>query len=188
MTACCISTNRCSNHATGHGRITISVPVDLRKFGRPSQRFGLCNLTGNYWCSITTNKDETFDDTLRKVVRQMQAQKNSTACLKAPMLFHIMYHTLPYALVRRIFYKASPIPIISYTNIGVVDDQQLRLGSHTAQNALISTAIKHAPYFHLTVCSYRGTCILSSSLYGTEDDKKLIRKFFNGMINELSAL
>ena len=172
--------------ATGCKAIAIPCPVDLRKFGAEKQRFGLCNLTGNYWCSAEIPDNETFEDTLEKVSAQMQAQKNSTACLKAPMLFQIMYRMLPFRVVRNLFHKVSPPPVISFTNVGILDYKKLCLGSHTAEDAFISTAIKKAPYFQLTVSSCRGHCVLSSSQYGTENDGVFISGFLDEIIRELT--
>ena len=118
----------------------------------------------------------------------MQAQKESYACLKGPMLYHMMFHILPFGTVRKLFYKISPVPVTSYTNLGIIDDEKLRFSSLTVENAFISTAVKHVPYFQLSVSTYGGCCTLTSSLYATEEDRKNVEDFLSQVENELNSL
>lgn len=179
---------RALSRATGRRKITIPCPVDLRRFKRADQRCGICNLTGNYICTAEIFPGETFDDTLRKVSDQMRLQKAGFTCLKGPMLYHMMFHMLPFETIRKLFYKVSPVPVTSYTNLGVIDDAKLRFGSSAVEGAFISTAVKKAPYFQLSVSTCRGCCTLTSSLYGAEDDRKWISGFLNAMKSELEGL
>jgi len=176
---------RALRRETGCGTITVPCPVDLRKYRRENQRCGICNLTGNYWCTVEIPAGEAFGDTLRKVSDQMQAQKTSGECLKEPMQFHILYHTLPFKTVRKIFYRVSSIPVTSYTNLGVLDERRLRFGENIVDDAFISTAVKKVPYFQLSISTYKGRCTLTSSMFGTEEDRTVINGVFNRIINEL---
>lgn len=176
---------RALHRVTGCNKITVPCPVDLRKYRKADQRCGICNLTGNYICSVEIPPDATFDDTLRKVSIQMQNQKSSSVCLKGPMLFHMMFHVLPFNTMRKLFYKISPVPVTSYTNLGILDDAKLSFGNHMIDNAFISTAVKKAPYFQLSVSTCQKRCTLTSSLYGTEEDRKFISDFLSWIKNEL---
>lgn len=179
---------RALRRATGCEQITVPCPVDLRKYKKPEQRCGICNLTGNYICSTDISPDEAFGVTLRKVSNQMQAQKTDNACLKGPMLFDIMFHTLPIRAVRSLFYSASPVPVTSYTNLGVLDEGKLRFGNRVVENAVISTAVKKSPYFQLSVSTFRGCCTLTSSFYGSDTDGERIREFLNRIVEEITGL
>lgn len=173
---------------TGCTHISVPCPVDLRKYKKPGQTCGICNLTGNYFCDVTVNSDSTFTSILSKVSSQMKANKESTACLKGPMLFHMMFHALPFNLVRKLFYKISPVPVTSYTNLGIIDSDKLRFGKLSADNAFISTAVKYVPYFQLSVSTYKDCCALTSSLHGTEEDRKIVDSFLHNIENEFDNL
>ena len=179
---------RALRRVTGCKRITVPCPVDLRKYKKAEQRCGICNLTGNYICSAEISPEEAFDVTLRKVSSQMQAQKTDNACLKGPMLFDLMFHTLPIRALRNLFYRISPVPVTSYTNLGILDDGKLRFGNRVVENAVISTAVKKSPYFQLSMSTFRGRCTLTSSFYGSDADRKQIGGFLNRIVEEITGL
>ncbi|HEX3026084.1 MAG TPA: hypothetical protein VHR42_02490 [Clostridia bacterium] len=179
---------RAVHRATGCREITIPCPVNLRKYRKAEQRCGICNLTANYICSVDVDPEEPVDVTLRKVSVRMRAQKESNECLKKPMLFHITFHLLPFKTMWAIFRRNSPVPVTSYTNIGVLDDGRLHFGAHNAEDAFISTAVKKHPYFQLSVSTYNGSCTLTSSLYGTKEDRGFIENCFGRIIEELVLL
>lgn len=179
---------RALNQTTGCKKIIVPCPVDLRKFKRADQLCGICNLTSNYWCNVEILSGEAFDATLRKVSNQMLAQKASNECLKAPMLFQVMCRLLPFETVQKLFYKVSSVPVTSYTNLGILDDIKLRFGSHVPYDAFISTAVKKAPYFQLSISTYGGCCTLTSSMYGTEGDRTFISGFLEQITNEINII
>lgn len=119
---------------------------------------------------------------------KLKAQKESDDCLKGPLLYHMMFHILPFGTVRKLFYKISPVPITSYTNLGIINDEKFRFGSLSVEDAFISTAVKRVPYFQLSVSTYGGCCTLTSSLYGTEKDRKNVDGFLIQVGKELSNL
>lgn len=179
---------RALHRATGCVNITIPCPVDLRKYKRVGQMCDICNLTANYSCHVDMTPNEPFGYTLEKVSAQMRENKESDTCLKGPMLYHMMFHALPFGTVRKLFYKISPVPVTSYTNLGIINDEKFRFGVLAVEDAFISTAVKHVPYFQLSVSTYGGCCTLTSSLYGMEEDRKTVEDFLSQVENELSSL
>lgn len=170
----------------GTSEITIPCPVDLRKFKKKKQICGICNLTGLYSCTIKVSDGETFDETLHKVTEQMNAQKSSTACMKLPMLLNILYHIVPLRILMKKFSNMRMTPFITYTNLGVIDEKRLCFGSHTVENAYITTAIKKNPYFQLSVSTFKCSCTLSTSLFATEEDMTLVKEILDNIKNELN--
>lgn len=179
---------RALHRVTGCAGLTVPCPVDLRKYKNAGQTCGICNLTANYSCHVDIASDEPFGYTLKKISGQMRAQKESDACLKGPMLYHMMFHILPFGTVRKLFYKISPVPVTSYTNLGIINADRFRFGNLAVEDAFISTAVKHVPYFQLSISTYGGCCTFTSSLYGTKEDGKNVKKFLSQVENELSSL
>lgn len=177
---------RVLHKVTGCNDITVPCPVDLRKYKREGKVCGICNLTANYSCCVDVTPDEPFVDTLKKVSWQMTTQKKSDTCLKGPMLYHMIFHILPLGMVRKIVYKIAPVPVTSYSNLGMISNEKFRFADLAVEDAFISTAVKHAPYFQLSVSTYRGCCTLTSSLYGTEEDRKIVENFLSQVENELN--
>jgi NRPS condensation-like uncharacterized protein len=171
---------------TGCARVAVPCPVDLRRFARPGQICGICNLTGSFSCGADIGADEAFYETLAKVAETMRAQKEKSGCFKGPTQFCVIDRLLPHRVVRKLFLKLAPPPVIGYTNIGVLDEARLRFGSHEADDAFFATAVKKTPYFQLSVSTYRGSCTLSSSLYATEEDEKTVRKMHAQIIRDMA--
>ncbi|TQI68925.1 hypothetical protein [Clostridium sp. KNHs216] len=176
---------RVLHQITGCKKITVPCPVDLRKYKKEGQQCGICNLTGNYWCDTEIAPGEIFSETLQKVSGQMRSQKQSNDCLKGPMLFHMLFHILPFSAVQKSFLRISPVPVTSYSNLGILDNERLCFGGHEIEDAFISTAVKKVPYFQLSVSTYQGRCTLTSSLYGSEEDRKLVSGVLNQIVQEI---
>ncbi len=173
--------------ATGSSRVTLPCPVDLRRTLNAGNAASLCNLTSNYWCSATP-AGEPFTTTLAGVARELQAQKNSDGCLKGPVLLHLLFHLLPNFALQPLFYRLSPVPVTSYTNLGVLNDELLQFGAAPVQDVFLCTAIKPAPYFQLSVCTFRGACTLSSCFFGGDADTAQITGFLQGIAATLVGL
>ena len=150
--------------------IILPCPVDLRRFGHPGQSFGICNLTANYFCHLAIRDDEDFGEVLADVAGQMRGQKESLGCLQGPLLFHAIAHVLPRAALRRAFFASAGVPVVSYTNLGILDEGRLTFGSTKTRGAFIATATKRPPSFQLSASTFRGTCTLTSCLYADESD------------------
>ena len=146
--------------------ITIPCPVDLRKFSTDA-RNSICNLTGNYYCHINFNDNSTFDEICREITAQMHKQKNSSSCLKEPMLLHILYRILPLSIVKELLARAISVPITSYTNLGKMDEKLLVFQGVSITDAFIATADKPVPYFQLAVSTYKDKCTLSVCTYAS---------------------
>lgn len=170
----------------GTSDITIPCPVDLRKFKKKKQIFGICNLTGLYNCTVRMSDSEAFDETLDKVTEQMNAQKSSTACMKLPMLLNIIYNVVPLRILIKKFSNMRMTPFITYTNLGIIDDRRLYFGNHNIESAYITTAIKKNPYFQLSVSTFKDRCTLSVSLFAAEEDVKLVNDILDNIKNELN--
>lgn len=170
---------------TGWKRIIMPCPVDLRRYIPPDTPHGICNLTGNYICDIMMDTTDSFGDTLKKVSDQLKSQKESNNCLKSVMTLALFSHIVPFHTMHEKFSKAYTVPIISYTNLGILDADLLVLGDLNVEDAFLTGTIKYAPYFQLSISTYRQTSTLTSNMYGTEADRLFIEQFLADIKNEL---
>lgn len=161
---------RALHKRAGCADVILPCPVDLRRFGHPGQSFGICNLTSNYFCHLAIRDDEGFGEVLSDVAGQMGEQKKSLGCLKGPLLFHAIARVLPQKALRRVFFASAGVPVVSYTNLGILDEERLTFGSLETRGALIATATKRPPSFQLSASTFRGACTLTSCLYADESD------------------
>lgn len=172
---------------TGQTHVEFPCPVDMRKYLKNRKSCGLCNMTSNYRCATEIAKGEPFETTLRKISAQMTAQKKSTACLKGPVMLNLLFHALPRPALCGLFPKIFSIPVVSYTNIGILDESRLVFQGTKIQDAFLVTAVKHAPYFQLSATTWRGECTITSAYCGTPEDKKRIGGFMAALERELAV-
>jgi len=170
---------------TGCTDVTLPCPVDLRRFGHPGQSFGICNLTSNYFCHLTIRDDEGFDEVLADVAGQMREQKEGVGCLQGPLLFHAIARVLPRNALRRIFFAVAGVPVVSYTNLGILDEGRLAFGSTETRGTFIATATKRPPSFQLSASTFRGSCALTSCLYADESDLAVAEGVLGGVRDEI---
>jgi len=168
----------------GWDAISLPCPVDLRKFSNGAD-ISVCNLTGNYHCEIQTEQMDTFENILARVSLQMRKQKDSNDCLKEPELFHILYHLMPRGLLKKLFFRIAPVPVLSYSNLGMLDEKKLMFKGTDILNAFISTAVKPVPYFQLSISTYKDICTLSCCTMAKGKDRDMIQKLMNEIYRNL---
>ncbi len=172
----------------GTDHIRIPCPVDLRKYIPAGRKFGITNLTSNFICDITIPRDEAFEETVAKVNIQMKRQKAGTGWLKGIMMLEFFYHSLPFRICQKLFHHTFTIPVISFTNLGIIDQNLLHFGTLQIKDAYLTGAVKYVPYFQIAVSTYDNCCTLSSNLYGTPDDKEIVKGFLTQVKEELLNL
>jgi Uncharacterized protein containing a NRPS condensation (elongation) domain len=172
----------------GWNDITIPSPVDLRRFGGEKTKESVCNLTANYYCKVHIEKNETYEATLKKISSQMSKQKAESNCLKGPILFHLLYRIIHYSILKKIFFKLSPVPVTSYTNLGKIEETKLNFTRIEIAEAFFATAIKPVPYFQLTVSTFRNQCTLSSCTYAGNRDLSIISDLMDRIYEQIEKI
>lgn len=167
--------------------ITIPCPVDLRRFNINANN-SVCNLTGNYYCHVRFSDNSTFEKVCNSISAQMCVQKNSSLCLKEPILLHILYRMLPLSILKEVLSKKISVPMTSYTNLGKIDEARLTFQEASVSDAFIVTAAKLVPYFQLAVSTYKNRCTLSACTYASGKSYDLICSVMNNICNLIEIL
>lgn len=170
---------------TGSKKIAFPCFVDMRKYLKDQAACGICNMTSSYSCHAEFEEGETFAQTLKNISGQMAEQKKSFACLKGPALLNVVYHVLPRSAFIRLFPRIFSVAAVSLTNMGILDENRLTFGNMKAEDAFLSTAVKYAPYFQVSISTWCGSCSLCSSFHGTPKDERQVRDFLKAMKKEL---
>lgn len=166
---------------------TIPCPVDLRKYAEPGFKGALSNLTSNYRCSIAFETDDCFDSVLGRIAVQMNEQKKKDECLKGPVVYHMLFHMLPFWAIRMMLQHIAPIPATTYTNPGIIDQKRLRFGNLQVSDAYMCAAVKKAPYFQIAFSTFNDTCTVSISAYAHKPDQEAIEIFLDRVTTFLLA-
>jgi NRPS condensation-like uncharacterized protein len=169
---------------TGTNRIMLPSTMDLRKY-IPSGKYGIGNLSTNCMCNIGIQKNDFFADTLKQVSEQMQQHKSNKNILKSVMLWNLVVHILPFRFLKRHYTKIVKLPVVSFTNLGIVSNKLLRFEDAAIENLYLTASIKSSPFFQLTVSTYNDSCTLSCNIYGADCDKKWVECFLEDVCSEL---
>ncbi len=71
---------------------------------------------------------------------------------------------LPRCISRKIIRAVTPIPAIGYTNLGVIDENGVRLDGLLVDRCYMTGTYKPADRFQLSVSTFRGSCTLSCNM------------------------
>lgn len=176
---------RVFNRETGNKRIVVPCPVDLRKYLNPKAEHGIANFTSNYICDVTFGQKDSFEETLAQVSGQLARQKLSRNCLKPVLMMEAAYHLAPFRILEKAFGSIFTIPIVSFTNLGVIDNKRLNFGDVEIVDAYVTGTVKNIPYFQVGVSTFDDVCTLSCNLYGTDEDRTAIEHFLEEIRKEL---
>jgi NRPS condensation-like uncharacterized protein len=169
----------------GTDHIVVPCPVDLRKYLPADRKYRITNLTSNFICNVQLEPEDSFEQTVRKVAAQMKLQKESVQCLKDVMVLDLLYRLLPFDTFQGLFRRIFTIPVISFTNLGVIDQDLLRFGELEIKDVYLTGAVKYVPYFQIAVSTYNDRCTFSSNLYGTRKDRTVVEQFLSELKEEL---
>ena len=171
---------------SGQKEIEFPCPVSFLPLIKGAQMAPLANLTGVYHCHVVIEAGDSFEKTLAAVSSSFSKQKQGLDCYRGPFFMGQTCRFLPFSLSGKIIGRY--IPKISYTNLGIIDEGLLTFGVLIPDVAFISTAVKKNPSFQLSISTYRGTISLSSSFFGTAEDRQLISSLLDEVIKEIASL
>lgn len=178
---------RAVGRKTGAEHIVVPCPVDLRGCLASGRRHGICNLTSNYIYDAQIAPGDSFEATLRQASLQMRRQKEAGNCLKPVLLLDALFHILPLRVLQRMFHRVFKIPVLSYTNLGILKKEALRFGGFAVTGAFLTGAVKYVPYFQVAVSTFDGVMTLSCNLHGTLQDETDIAVFLKEMHDEMAG-
>ncbi|MDR3326639.1 MAG: hypothetical protein LBT04_00635 [Prevotellaceae bacterium] len=169
---------------TGTDKIMLPSTMNLRKY-IPSGKYGIANLSTNCMCNISIQENDLFADTLKQVSEQMQQHKSNKNILKSVMLWNLAVHILPFRFLKRHYTQIVKLPVVSFTNLGIVNNELLNFKDALIENVYLTASIKSSPFFQLTASTYNDNCTLSCNIYGADCDKKWVECFLDDVRSEL---
>lgn len=165
--------------------LNIPIMIDMRRYLEDKSFHTLTNHTAIVSINITVDPSENFYETLAKVKSEMLAKKTGflgiNTFVKLDVLFRMFKSKFRYNIIK----KSLKNPNICMTNIGVIDSSRLIFDKARIDHVFICGSIKYRPHFQMAVSTYRDKMTLSVNLYGSQQDRNNITKFFEFMEDEL---
>ena len=168
--------------------VTISCAIDLRRHIKDTSDMGITNHTAFMQCNIPERGKDIFQ-TLNYVVRSVSKFKNDKFMgLYGLPLLKFGYSILPHTASEEVIKIGYSNPLLSMSNIGILEADKLAIGGHEPVDAFMTGAVKYKPYALLTATSYKNVITLSMCVRGNDEDKKTVNRFFDLMEKNLDLL
>lgn len=168
--------------------ISVSSATDLRRYIKDPSSIGYTNHVSFIHCAID-RKGKDIRETLEIVANKTKEIKSDPYMgLHGLPLLNIGYKTMVYLqaeAVVKLFYRN---PTLSVSNVGAIDTKAFSLAGNPPFSAFVAGAAKNKPCAVMTALSINGTLKASMCLHGTEQDKKLLDKFFNEFKKSIESI
>lgn len=167
-------TNRSETESLG-----VSNAMDLRRYIKDLNSIGYTNHTTFMPCFVDC-LGEDMSQTIAKVSQSTkEAKKDEFLGLHGLPLLNIGYSTMIYAqaeIVIKLFYNNANLAV---SNIGIIGGQGSSFDSNEPIDAFASGGAKVKPCAMTTLLSVRGKGVLSMAIQGTDEDEKIVKRFFD---------
>lgn len=173
--------------AVGSDSVVLPCPIDLRRYARPGQTCGICNLTGSLSCRVSSYVREPLMATISAVSRQMRVAKASDVGLRDPLLLEAV-RALPYDAMRGIFENSGMPDALSYSNLGVTHEAQVCFGRTKVTDMLVATATRPWPAFQLSTHTFGGTCTLTACMDASDEAAELAQQVLDVTAEQVELL
>lgn len=168
-------------------KISVSCAVDLRRYIKDPDRIGYTNHTTFMPCTIN-GIGETMADTVKRVAECNRKNKADPFLgLHGLPLLNFAYKAMIYAQAEptvALFYANANLAL---SNVGKVDKKLFSLGSHEPVDAFVAGGAKVKPCAAVNALTLDGRLTLSMTIQGTDEDKAMVERFFDGMEEELRS-
>ena len=165
--------------------ITIPCIMDLRRYLPNKKADGICNLTSTILCNMDFKAGESLGETVAKVKRAMDRQKSQLPGVKGLLQLDLVFSLFPYKIAKKLIGWHYINPLISLSNIGIIDDSRLIFDTLRIEDAFITGAVKYYPYFLLALSSFRNSATFTVCLNGIDKDRRQVEQFFTLLDCEL---
>lgn len=163
------------------GMIDIMCTVDLRRYLKNPAKLGYTNFSTPFTCFVDSC-DKSFEQTLSDVCRENSITKaDPFAGLHGLPLLNLGWNAMIYAQASFIVTTLYKNPRLCVSNVGVIKPGDFVLNGSEPVDIFVAGPAKDKPYFLINVMSLNGNMLISSTIKGTQEDKKAVEAFFGEM-------
>lgn len=168
-------------------QVIVTCMMDMRKYLKSRDDVTFCDMVGNISCHLGRDIGASLAETLNKVKNAMHELKDSPIPVKDLFLLSRLYWILPYKLCIKILAGIYVNPIVTMTNIGIIDKNRLVFDGVNIKETFITSPARFSDYLQLAVTTYDNRVTLSSHLFGTQHDKRRVEALYDNVEEELRS-
>lgn len=160
----------------GVSELNLACPTDMRQFLPDSQRQELRvqNMTGRYNISVPADLAQDFASTVKTVHQAMGQQKADDTFLES---FRTMLANLEagasVSQLQQDVEKHYHVRSIAYTNMAIVDDQQLKFADNQVSDCILTGGFRTMPNYQICASTFNGRLNLAANVIATPAEKQL---------------
>ena len=173
--------------------ISICLTVDLRRY-LPNRIAGpICNLSGMELITARQNMNESFDETLSKVLIETKNMKNNYPGIKMA-LFIKMVTGSNFKDTKTFFQQLREDDIKRgqsnpwFSNVGVISEKKIKFGLLEAIDCYMVGPALFSPVFMMLASTYNNTLTLSANFFQSSIHKALVEQLIDTMLCNLRKL
>lgn len=168
--------------------VSISCAIDLRRHIENAEETGLTNHTAWMQCFVPERGRDIFE-TLRYVVQSSnQFKQDDFIGLYGLPLLSTAFKIVPNAVSEELIKIGYANPLLAMSNIGILEADKLALNGHEPMDGFMSGAVKYKPFALLSATTLNKEITLSMCVRGNDEDKKILKKFFELMDKNIDTL
>ncbi len=161
--------------------VVVSCAIDLRRYMNNLDTVGYTNHTAYMPCS-TPGKARNIKESVE--FAKISARKNKDdrfMGLYGLPLLKLAYNIMPYVASENVIKIGYSNPLLSMSNIGVLDTKKLSLCDHPPIDGYMTGAVKYKPFALMSATSMNGELTLVMCERGNTKDKEIIELFFDSL-------
>ncbi len=166
-------------------RLRVEVPVNLRRYLPRVQADTVSDLSAIYFLNVERRENETFDQTLDRVHRQLDGKKNNRVELAELVLLELFTAPGPWFFkqLKAAFGFKVAHPVIS--NLGVIDSEVVDFGGPGVKDVHFIGPLLYPPNIGVGVYTFRGRLNLSLNYPSSAVDHRIMEHFLDRFLKEL---
>lgn len=168
--------------------VMISNAIDLRRHMKNVDNKGFTNHTSWMQCAIPERGKDIFETVKYVVKSSNKFKKDKFMGLYGLPLLNFGYNFLPHGVSEEIIKIGYSNPLMAMSNIGILNGQHFALCGIEPTDAFMSGAVKYKPFVLLTATTYKKVITLSMCVRGNDEDKQIVKKFFDLMEKNINTL
>ena len=159
--------------------LNVTTAIDLRRHVKDPTRLGYTNLLSFFNCTVKHPGNSVHDTLLAVRDATMPIKTDPLVGLTGLPLLSMAYKTMVYAQAEQIIKLFYSNPSLSVSNLGALDMKAFSFGDNEPTYVCVAGAAKNKPCAVMTCVGFKGGLTAAISLYGNDEDYKLLEKFFD---------
>lgn len=159
--------------------LNVTTAINLRRHVKDPARLGYTNLLSFFNCPVERAGNSVHDTLLSVKGATMPMKTDPLIGLTGLPLLSMAYKTMVHVQAEQIIKMFYSNPSLSVSNLGALDMKACSFGENEPTYICVAGAAKNKPCAVATCIGFKGGLTAAISVYGNDEDYRLLEKFFD---------